>query len=103
MNEIKNSIEEIFDSMREQIDKRSFIYASKDSARRKYIDCSDLDTIINEAEAKWKEDCCEWKYNEFEEQWETSCGVLLNPNSHDREVTHYCCSCGKRIKIAEVE
>ncbi len=96
-------MKQIFDWMREQIDKFSFFYASKDSARRKYIDCADLESIIDEAEAKWESECCEWKFNEFEEQWETSCGVLLNPNSNDIEATFYCCHCGKPIKISEVE
>lgn len=95
MNEIKNSIEEIFDWMREKLNK------AQNCAD--WIAVSDVKKIITEAEAKLESDCCEWQYNEFEEQWETSCGVLLNPNSHDREVTHYCCSCGKRIKIVEVE
>ena len=58
---------------------------------------------VDEAEAKWEAEACEWKYNDFEEQWETSCGVLLNPNSNDREATFYCCHCGKPIKIVEVE
>jgi hypothetical protein len=46
-------MKQIFDWLREQIGRKSFMYASKDSARRKYIDCADLDKIINEAEAKF--------------------------------------------------
>lgn len=95
-------MKEIFDLMREKI------YINNDKAKNfskdtHVVNKEYVDNIINEAEAKWKEDCCEWEYSEVEEQWETSCGVLLNPNSNDREVTHYCCCCGKPIKIVEVE
>ena len=93
-------MKEMFDWLREQIDKRSFIYASKDSARRKYIDCSDLDTIINEAEAKWKDACCEWKL--------ILGNTFVAAVSHENEVftqtdMKFCPYCGKPIKIAEVE
>ena len=98
-------MKEIFDWLREAISKESWLCAPRTKGH--YSDdavfVEDAMKLIDEAEAKWEEDCCEWEYNEFEEQWETSCGVLLNPNSNDREVTHYCCCCGKRIKIVGVE
>ena len=101
-------MKEIFDWMREQMLKRKSAWeedsvADKVSAEKHIGTWNVALRILEKAEAKWKEDCCEWQYNEFEEMWETSCGVLLNPNSNDREVTYYCCSCGKCIKIAEVE
>ena len=55
--------------------------------------------IIDEAEAKWEKDCCEWK--------EISWNVY---NAHERfcgdnilKEWTYCPYCGKRIKISEVE
>lgn len=55
---------------------------------------------VDEAEAKWKEDCCEWKGDGVGVfSIETSCGKLIERNN-DYMVCPYC---GKRIKIAEVE
>jgi len=95
-------MKQIFDDIRKEID----IHSDKACFMpddMEVIAESRLKQILDEAEAKWEADCCEWKFNEFEEQWETSCGVLLNPNSNDREATFYCCHCGKPIKILEVE
>jgi len=92
---------EIFDWMRERIKKASYNHA--DYGTDFAVNTDTATDIVDEAEAKWKEDCCEWEYNEVEEQFDTSCGVLLNPNESDREVTNFCCCCGKRIKIVEVK
>ena len=97
-------MKQIFDWLREQIDKFSFFYASKDSARRKYIDCADLENIINEAEAKWESDCCEWRLCDEEENvYDTSCRnphILIEgtPKENNYE---YCPYCGKKIKVVE--
>ena len=57
--------------------------------------------IIDEAEAKWEADCCEWKNPK-------NCKHIFK--SHDKIVADstllswwYCPYCGKRIKISEVE
>ena len=55
--------------------------------------------IIDEAEAKWEKDCCEWKeisWNVYNAH-ESFCGDNIL-----KEWT-YCPYCGKRIKISEVE
>jgi hypothetical protein len=57
---------------------------------------------IDEAEAKWESDCCEWKRLAIGNSvWKTSCGkqrtIILNRDEN------FCPYCGKPIKIAEVE
>lgn len=56
---------------------------------------------IDKAEAKWEAECCEWEYNDIEEKWETSCGVLFKLHDSDREITNFCSCCGKKIKVVE--
>lgn len=59
--------------------------------------------IINEAEAKREEDCCEWKLVGLETHtlhWETACGSY--PRGRDKKF-NYCPYCGKHIKISEME
>ncbi len=67
------------------------------------VDIHDVGELINEAEAKWEADCCEWKY----------VGLTDNPkyvSAHDLwevltdvELWKVCPYCGKPIKIVEVE
>lgn len=65
-----------------------------------------LKQILDEAEAKWKAECCEWKYCKGNEtsysHHKTSCGKTLHILM-DLKDYHYCQYCGKRIKISEVE
>ena len=56
--------------------------------------------IINQLAEEYNNDFCEWTYDEFEEKWQTDCEVLFALNDSDREITHYCPYCGKKIKIA---
>lgn len=44
---------------------------------------------------------CVWEYDEFEEKWQTDCGVLFALHDSDREITKYCPCCGKKIKVVE--
>lgn len=57
--------------------------------------------IIDEAEAKWEADCCEWKgkKNDMLGLYKTTCGNLSIVNPY----WNFCPYCGKRIKISEVE
>jgi hypothetical protein len=59
--------------------------------------------IIDEAEAKWEADCCEWKYDEEEDYYETSCGHLqiIMGGTPTENGYRFCPYCGR--KIAEVE
>ena len=59
---------------------------------------------INEAEAKWEAECCEWKKNIYffgGHDYSSGCGTRIPLNS--LEYHKYCPFCGKPIKIAEVE
>ena len=65
------------------------------------VDIHDVGNLINEAEAKWEQDCCEWKKYEADIifPYKTSCG-------HSEvfyDTFKFCPYCGKRIKISEVE
>ena len=102
-------MKQIFDWLREQINKFAFFYASKDSARRKYIDCADLEKIINEAEAKWKSDTviqlammyaeALTKYGfDIRDKFETATQMTMALNEAYLRGRH-----DERIKISEVE
>ena len=60
--------------------------------------------VINEAEAKWEADCCEWKQEKILEfslsDCVTSCG---HAEHYSVGIDKYCRHCGKPIKINEVE
>lgn len=98
----------IFDWLREQCKDRS------ESCYKSYLKLkSDEDygcsfayshavDLIKEAEAKWKSDCCTWKKSEVY-------GYIKNPHtgrifSNEPSMQNvYCNTCGKPIKISEVE
>lgn len=56
--------------------------------------------IVNQLAEEYNNDFCKWNYDEFEEKWQTDCGVLFTLHDSDREITNYCPYCGKKIKIA---
>lgn len=66
-------------------------------------DLSDLiDLSIKFCDAEeYNNDFCEWGYDEFEEEWQTGCGVLFELHDSNREIMHYCPYCGKKIKVVE--
>ena len=63
-----------------------------------------MENIINEAEAKWEAECCEWKQEKILEfslsDCVTSCG---HAEHYSVGIDKYCRHCGKPIKISEVE
>lgn len=68
----------------------------------RFVKVSDLEKAINEAEAKWEEDCCVWTFMEGVEDCRCGC----NSNHVDYMIVtkyNYCPYCGKHIKISEVE
>ena len=96
-------MKQIFDWLREQIksgkrEQHSMIDVSWNNAIKMCLQ------VINEAEAKWEKDCCEWtpmKYLEFQlSDCLTSCG---HAEHYSTGIDKYCRHCGKRIKIREVE
>ena len=103
------TMKQIFEWLREQCKDRS------ESCYKSYLKLkSDEDygcsfayahavDLINEAEAKWEAEVCEWK------RGKTKVMILSphNPQSamwtEDVKMYPYCNCCGKRIKISEVE
>ena len=63
----------------------------------------DKDDIIIRKYEENKDDVCEWKYNDTEYYWESSCDHLHifmsdGPKENNYE---YCPYCGKKIKVVE--
>jgi NADH pyrophosphatase NudC (nudix superfamily) len=90
----------IFDWLKEEAN----IYAESagDFAKnRRVIPVGSLKKIINEAEAKWESEVCEWKREEsYPYRHLTNCGRMI---THKHKEAKFCCFCGKPIKISEVE
>ena len=65
---------------------------------------NEMKKIIDEAEAKWESEFCEWKKNIYffgGHDYSSGCGTMIPLNS--LEYHKYCPFCGKPIKISEVE
>lgn len=89
-------MKKIFDGLREQIGD---------------IDVNDIDVLqdmalekVDEAEAKWEADCCEWEHKRYH----ANCLCKCNDNHFflDYDLVssfRVCPYCGKPIKIVEVE
>ena len=58
----------------------------------------EINRLIDEAEAKWESECCEWKWDKEHHRYETSCEYTSQPHNYN-----FCPYCGKIIKIWEVE
>lgn len=56
--------------------------------------------IVNQLAEEYNNDFCEWEYDDFEDGWQTSCGTTFSLCDSDKEITHYCPCCGKKIKVA---
>ena len=106
-------MKEIFDWLREQMEWNQIIEMNFDGTPPKqYVERERWVDVIKEAEAKWKEDCCEWKLGitrlrKFDEyMWVTSCdnGNEIFGIPHWIVKNYNVCPyCGKPIKIVEVE
>ena len=104
-------MKQIFDWLREQIENRcnyepvDYDYCDMScSGEQGFIAREDALDAINEAEAKWEKDCCEWKKNIYffgGHDYSSGCGTRIPLNS--LEYHKYCPFCGKPIKISEVE
>lgn len=57
--------------------------------------------IVNQLAEEYNNDFCEWEYDDFEDGWQTSCGTTFSLCDSDKEITHYCPYCGKKIKVVE--
>ena len=92
-------MKQIFDWLREQI-----VYTAEDVSPNmdKLLVMYNVERLLNEAEAKWKSDCCEWK--QYETKYGTryqNCRATESPV--DTFAFKFCPYCGKPIKIVEVK
>lgn len=103
-------MKKIFDWMREQIESKcnyepvDYDYCDMScSGEQGFIAKEDVLDVINEAEAKREEDCCEWV---FEKEL---VGIPIYKTCHKTQPYYndgdkkFCTYCGKPIKISEVE
>ena len=109
-------MKKIFDWMREQISKlhkknpyesyweRERYLATEATNYERDETIRQVYKLINEAEAKWKAECCEWKRGCEHKD------ILFSPHEQVSAMFEsclpkypYCSVCGKLIKISEVE
>lgn len=91
-------MKQIFDWLREQIGNRTDDFNSI-----AMIDVNRVHDIIDEAEAKWEAECCEWFERDFEDSFYYSHDGKEIDYKNDVKCWKYCPYCGKPIKISEVE
>ena len=107
-------MKQIFDWLREQMQSKANLYrecpseacwirTSRDCEKcdLKSLEVREIFDLINEAEAKWESDCCEWTFMEGVEDCRCGC----NGYHVDYMVAtkyNFCPYCGKPIKISEV-
>ena len=99
-------MKQIFDWLRAQIKYKSYTAWNGDTkAEIRLMLTEKAEEIINEAEAKWEADCCEWKPTLLHNQAMLSnCFVKFdNLKKQDVECFKFCPYCGKPIKIVEVK
>ena len=93
-------MKQIFDWLREQI-----VHTAEDVSPNmdKLLVMYNVEKLLNEAEAKWEAECCIWTKPSKEH------GFIKNPHtgrifSNEPSMQNfYCNTCGKPIKISEVE
>lgn len=102
-------MKQIFDWMRNEVLDEALIDGEMHSTDNVFLSLHDIAEIINEAEAKWEADCCEWKgfdnsLIEGKVMWtyETTCKKYI-PEERTSKYFRFCPYCGKPIKISEVE
>lgn len=78
------------------------VYSATDIEEFSANTLADVLSILDEAETKWEEDCCEWKHREHYVNCFCKCyGIMVE---HDWAIGFkFCPYCGKPIKISEVE
>lgn len=99
-------MKQIFDWLREQFDKQSINGISENGlVVTSFIHSKIAKLCIDEAEAKWESDCCEWtELIEYKQRVYANCR-FTNDSLDAMSIGYFkfCPYCGKRIKISEVE
>ena len=93
-------MKQIFDWLREQMRNKAYKAWDGDNKREiMLITLPVVENIINEAEAKWEQECCEWK----ELTWDMYKAHKRIVKGSVLKEWNFCPICGKRIKMLEVE
>ena len=99
-------MKKIFEWMREQfkedIQWNGTHGANKDFSRGIAVEATRGFCLVDEAEAKWEAECCEWKSVSCD-NWKPSCETNSTYNVFGVAWFRRCPYCGKPIKIVEVE
>jgi hypothetical protein len=100
-------MKQIFDWLRGQINGKKIensysAYSFRDDCIRNNAYENALE-MVDEAEAKWEADCCEWWFDRTEKFWRCSCeeGQDYEVDAPDDNGYKFCPYCGR--KISEVE
>ena len=74
----------------------AFVYEVQQNAWKNALD------MVNEAEAKWEEDCCEWKkYKDKRINYKNCKWRNEDIDEYSVEQFEFCPYCGKKIKVVE--
>ena len=93
-------MKQIFDWLRRAIlDKAFKIYDGTIA-----VDIHDVGELINEAEAKWEAEVCEWEHEDYiyYDHFQCDCGEFFTTMSYIGDF-RFCPYCGKPIKISGLE
>lgn len=96
-------MKQIFDWLREQVNKHSYAKYDDGNYFPCFIATKIATDLISAAEAKWEEDCCEWRISEFADEWMPVCRNGKCFRLRGVRKYKFCPYCGKPIKITEVE
>lgn len=94
-------MKQIFDWLREQIKEESANGFGTNGAFFSYLPTVRAEKVINEAEAKWESEVCEWKPVGYRKEYVEAHEFWLD--KMQAECFKLCPYCGKPIKISEVE
>lgn len=92
-------MKQIFDWLREQI-----VHTAEDVSPNmdKLLVMYNVEKLLNEVEAKWEAEVCEWKHKEYHSCCLSECNGVYE--DYDSVLGwEFCPYCGKPIKISEVE
>ena len=96
---MKEFIEKLIGRLEEKSVEITFPLYPDDSTS--FVPITEAIKIVNQLAEEYNNDFCEWEYDDFEDGWQTSCGTTFSLCDSDKEITHYCPYCGKKIKVVE--
>jgi hypothetical protein len=92
-------MKQIFDWLREQIEAKAFRQGFSNDV---LVKVEEVGNVIDEAEAKWESEVCEWRCGEVMLKSPHKNSKFTCTKDGDFKYT-FCPDCGKPIKISEVD